>query len=318
MKVRSPDGDTEYFDIVAGVLQGDTLVPYLFIICLDYVLTTSIDKIEENGFELTKKRSRRYSKKTITDADYADDITILANRPNQAETLLDSLEQAAAGIGLHVNAHKTENMCFNQTGDISTLDGTSLKLVDKFTYLGRSVSSTEKDIDTGLTKAWIAINRLSIIWKSDLTDKMKRSFFQAAVVSILLYECTTWTLTKQLEKRLDGNYTRMLRAILNKSWRQHFTKHEIYGHRPPITKTIQVRRTRHAGHCWRSRDELISDVPYGPCRAKAGRPARTYILQLCEDTGRSPENLPEAMNNREKWREMIYMRVGWNFIGLPR
>ena len=191
MKVRSPDGDTEYFDIVAGVLQGDTLTPYLFIICLDYVLRTSIDKIRENGFELAKKRGRRYPAKTITDADYADDIVILANTPNQAETLLHSLERAVAGIGLHVNAHKTEYMCFNQTGDISTLEGTFLKLVDKFTYLGSSVSSTEKAIDSWLTKVWTAIDKLSILWKSDLTDKMKRSFFQAVVVSILQYGCTT-------------------------------------------------------------------------------------------------------------------------------
>ena len=219
---------------------------------------------------------------------------ILANTRNQAETLLHSLERAAAGIGRHVNAHKTEYMCYNQTGDISSQDGTSLKLVDKFTYLGSSVSSTEKDINRRLTKAWTAIDRLSNIWKSDLTDKMKRSFFQAAVVSILLYGCTTWTLTKRLEKKPDGNYTRMLRAILN-------TRHQLYDHLLPITKTIQVRRTRHAGHCWICRDELISDVllwtpTYG--RAKAGRPARTYIQQLCED-------LPEAMNNREKWRERV-------------
>ena len=175
-------------------------------------------------------------------------------------------------------------MCYNQTGDITTLDGTPLKLVDKFTYLGSRVSSTEKDIDTRLTRAWTAIDRLSVIWKSDLTDKMKRSFFQAAVVSIPLYGCTTWT----REKKLDGNYTRMSRAILNKSWRQHPTKHQLYDHLPPITKTIQVTQTRHAGHCWRNRDELISDVllwtpTYG--RAKAGRPPRTYIQQLCEDTG---------------------------------
>ena len=196
----------------------------------------------------------------------------------------------------------------NQTGDISTLDGTPLKLVDKFTYLGSSVSSTEKDIDTRSTKAWAAINRLSIIWKSDLTDKIKRSFFQAAVVSILRYGCTTWTLTKRLEKNLDGNYTRMLRAILNKSWQQHPTRHQLYGHLPLITKTIQVKQTRHAGHCWRSRGELISVVllwtpTYG--RAKAGRPAPTYIQQLCEDTECSPDNLPEAMNDREKWRERV-------------
>ena len=137
---------------------------------------------------------------------------------------------------------------------------------------------------------------------------MKRSFFQAAVVSILLYGCTTWTLTKRLERRLDGNYTRMLRAVLNKSWRQHPTRLQLYGHLPPITKTIQVRRTRHAGHCWRSKDELISDVllwtPTHGC-ARVGRPARTYIQQLCEDTGCNPEDLPEAMNDREKWRETV-------------
>ena len=207
------------------------------------MLRTSINKIRENRFELTKKRSRRYPAKTITDADYADDIALLANTPDQAETLLHTLERAATGIGLHVNAHKTEYMSYNQTGDTSTQDGTSLKLVDKFTYPGSSVSSTEKDIYTRLTKVWTAINKLSIIWKSDLTDRMKRSFFQAAVVSIQLYGCTTWTLTKRLEKKLDGNYTRMVRAVLNKSWRQHPTRHQLYGHLPPITKTIKFRRT---------------------------------------------------------------------------
>ena len=118
-------------------------------------------------------------------------------------------------------------------------------------------------------------------------------------MSILLYGCTTWMLTKWLEKKLDGNYTRMLRAILNKSWRQHPSKHQLYGHLPPITKTI---------HCWRSRNELICDVLlWTPTydRAKAGRPARTYIQQLCKDTGCSPEDLPEAMNDREKWWERV-------------
>ena len=138
--------------------------------------------------------------------------------------------------------------------------------------------------------------------KSDLTDKMKRSFFQAAIVSILLYGCTTWTLTKRMEKKLDGNYTRMLQAILNKSWRQHPTKQQLYGHLPPITTTIQVRRTRYAGHCWRSRDEHISDrLLWTPShgRAKAERPVRTYIQQLCADAGCELEDLPEAMDDRE-------------------
>ena len=138
VKVRSPDGDTDYFDIVAGVLQGDTLAPCLFIILQDYVLRKSIDLMKENGFKLAKERSRRYLAQTIMDADYADDM---ANTPTQAISLLHSLE-------------RTE-------------------------------------------KAWTYIDRLSVIWKSDLTDKIKRSFFQVAVVSILLYRCTTWTLTKR-------------------------------------------------------------------------------------------------------------------------
>ena len=95
---------------------------------------------------------------------------------------------------------------------------------------------------------------------------------------------------------------------MNKSWRQHPTRHQLYSHLPPIMKTIQVRRTRHAGHCWRSKDKIISDVllwtpAYG--RAKAGWPAQTYIQQLCEDMGCSPEDLPEAMIDREKWRERV-------------
>ena len=124
--------------------------------------------------------------------------------------------------------------------------------------------------------------------------------------------CSSWIFFKTMFCMLFGItmtfYTRMLRAILNKSWQQHPTRHQLYGHLPPITKTIQVRRTRHAGHCWRSRDELIRDVllwipTHG--RAKAGRPARTYIQQLCEDTGCCPEDLPRAMNDREEWRERV-------------
>ena len=197
------------------------------------MLRTSIDKIRENGFVLTKKRSRRYPAKTITDADYADDIAILANTPNQAETLLHSLERAAAGIALHVNAHKTEYMCYNQTGDISTLDGTPLKLVDKFTYRGSSVSSTEKDIDTRLTKAWTAINRLSIIWKSDLIDKMKRSFFQTAAVWMHYMDANKTAgeeARRQLHKNAASNLEQVLAATAHKTptIRQPASYHENY------------------------------------------------------------------------------------------
>ena len=159
----SPDGDTDYFDIVSGVLQGNTLTQYLFIISLDYVIRTSIDKMKDNGFKTTKERSRRYPAQTITEADYADDIVLQENTPSQTKTQLHSLERAAEGKGLHVNARKTEYMCFYQRGDIYTLNGSSLKLIDKFTYPGSSVSSTETEIITGLSKAWTTNDRLLII-----------------------------------------------------------------------------------------------------------------------------------------------------------
>ena len=212
------------------------------------MLRTSTDKIRENGFELTKKRSRRHHAKAITDVDYDDDIAILANTHDQAKTLQYSLKRAAAGICLHVNAHKTEHMCFHQTGDISILGGSSMKLEDKFTYLGSSISSTEKDIDTRLSKAWTAIDKLSIIWKSDLTDKMKRSFFQSPVVLILLYGCTTWTLTKWLEKKarrqLHKNAASNIEQVLDA------TPHKAPTIRPPTYHHENYqRRSRHTGHC---------------------------------------------------------------------
>ena len=147
--------------------------------------------------------------------------------------------------------------------------------------------------------------KLSATWPAILFMRIFSPYHIYIYIYIQQYR---WTLTKRLKKKLDGNYTRMLRAILNKSWRQHPKRHQLYGHLPPITKTIQVKGARHAGHCWRSKDELISDVllwnpAYG--QAKAGRPARTYIQQLCEDTGCSPEDLPKAMNDREKWRERV-------------
>ena len=125
---------------------------------------------------------------------------------------------------------------------------------------------------------------------------------------MLLYGCATWTLTKLMKKKLDGHYSRILRAILNKSRRHHSTKQNLYGHLSPITKTIKMRRTRHAEYCRRIRDLLISNVllwTHSHERARGKGPARTYIQQLCVDTGYSPENLPETMDDREGWRERV-------------
>ena len=144
---------------------------------------------------------------------------------------------------------QARHMCFNRRNDISALISSSWKLMDMFTYLGWIASPIEKDINTRLAKARTAIPRQSVTWKSSLADEMKHSFFYAAVGSILLYGCTTWTLTKRIEKKLDVNNARILQAILDKSWRQLPKKQQLYGPLPHMTKIIQVRRTRHAGYC---------------------------------------------------------------------
>ena len=171
-------------------------------------------------------------------------------------------------------------MCFNQEGAVFTPNGSSLKLVDKFMYLDNSISSSESDISICLVKTWTVIDRLLIIWKSDLSDKMKWNFFLAAIVTILLYGCTTWILTKCAEKKLNENYTRMLQDVLNISWQQHPTKQQLYSHLLSFSKTIQIRRTRKAGHYWRSKDKLISNIllwtpSYGG--TSVGWPTRTYL-----------------------------------------
>ena len=308
--VRSPDGDTDFFDVLAGVLQGDTLAPFLFILSLDYTLRTSVDSLNELGFTLEAAKSRRYPAKKITDADYADDLALITNKIKDAEKLLHALEDTAAQIGLYINAGKTEFICYNQNGEIKTTKGKTLKKVEHFTYLGSNISSTTKDVSIRIAKAWSALNRLRPIWKSSLPDNMKRNFFRAVVESVLVYGSTAWTLTKQLEDKLDGTYTKMLRAVLNKSWKQHPNNKELYGNIPKISDTIRERRTRFAGHCWRSKSELVSDLLLWTPKhghTTVGRPHKTYIDQLAQDAGMQIQDLKNAMEDRNVWRQRVNM-----------
>ena len=200
-------------------------------------------------------------------------------------------------------------MCCNKKGFISTLNGGSLKLVDKFMYLKDRVASTENDTIRRQVNEWTANVRLSIIWKSDPSDKTKKIFFQAVVVSILLYRRTAWTLTKQTEKKLRESCTRILRAILNESLMQDPSKQQRFSHQPPISKTTLRRRTSDVSHCWRSKDEHISDVlQWTPShrRASFGRPIRTYLKQLFTDTGCSLKDLPKAIVDRDERQTRVW------------
>ena len=184
--VRSPDGDTEFFDIIAAVLQGDTLAPYLFIIVIDYVLR-NLDQNKNLGFTLRKQLSRRYPAEMLTDADFADDLVLLSDKIGNAEKLLNILETAAASVGLYMNTTKTKFIAVNTEGTITAQNGCDLERVNNFDYLSSKIISSENDIQARIGSAFSALNKLTPIWKSNLDVSIKREFFTATVESVLSY-----------------------------------------------------------------------------------------------------------------------------------
>ena len=310
-KVITPDGETNPFNIVAGVLQGDTLAPYLFAIVLDHVMRQAVGtKINELGFELERRKSRRHPAVVISDLDFADDIALLSEEIEQAQQLLHRVEHESAKVGLQLNDKKTKVMSFNQKNptNINTRNGERLEVVANFKYLGSWMESTEKDFEVRKALAWSSCHKLKRIWNSPLSRSFKVRIFLATVESVLLYGCGAWTITKTLKKRINGCYTRMLRMCLGISWKQKLTNDELYRELPPVTTKIAERRLKLAGHCIRHPELSASNlVLWKPSRGtpRQGKPAMTYIDCLCDDLDVEDEReIRIAMNNRAQWREL--------------
>ena len=199
-------------------------------------------------------------------------------------------------------------MNINSNKTVKSIYGEVLKNVDNFIYLGSEIESTDKEIKIIIAKSWVALDKLSSIWKSPLSTTLKRNLFRAVVEYVLLYGSKAWTLTKKHEKKLDGTYTRILRAILNISWKEHPTKIGHYGNISPLTSIIRIRRTRFAGHCYRSEEEIVKYVLlWTPNHGttQIGRSRKTYIKQLCDDTGLTTEELKTAMKDRTTWKTIV-------------
>ncbi|KAL5271007.1 hypothetical protein ACHWQZ_G001606 [Mnemiopsis leidyi] len=316
-KVLTAEGCTEVFDILAGVLQGDTLAPYLFIIVIDYIMTVAIDDNEtEHGFTLKPAQSRRVVSETVTDVEFADDVALVTDSIEAAQNLLGRLETAASSVGLSMNDGKTEFLTVNtpdEEANIKSSSGRQLKHVKDFKYLGSWIATTEKDIRTRKAKAWAACHKLMKVWKSNLRRSMKIRLFVATVESILLYGSETWTLTESLSKQIDGCYTRMLRMALDVNWKQHLTNKEVYGTLPRATMKIQERRMRLAGHLQRHPELTASSLllwePKHGARTR-GRPALTYVDNLRKDTGLSDtREIAGLMADRLLWRRHINART---------
>ena len=192
-RVQTPDGETELFDITAGVLQGDTLAPFLFIIVLDYAMRKAMadGKEEDLGFTITPRRSRRHPKEVLADLDFADDIALLSDAIEQAQELLLRVETECSKVGLGLNGPKTKYVAYNTEAQhqLRTRDGTVLEQKDDFKYLGSWVNESSKDIAVRKALAWRALNDMNKIWKSSMNTNLKKRFFIATVESILLYGC---------------------------------------------------------------------------------------------------------------------------------
>jgi len=310
-RVVTPDGETDLFNIVAGVLQGDTLAPYLFAIVLDHVMRQAVgNKVHELGFEIERRKSRRHPAVAISDLDFADDIALLSEEITQAQQLLLRVEQESAKVGLQLNDKKTKVMAFNQEApvDLNTRKGEKLEVVTNFKYLGSWMESTEKDFEVRKALAWSSCHKLKKIWNSSLSRNIKVRLFVATVESVLLYGCGAWTLTKSLEKRINGCYTRMLRMCLGISWKQKLTNIQLYRELPKVTNKIAERRMKLAGHCIRHPELSASTlVLWKPTKGtpNPGKPAITYIDNLCDDLGvEDEEEIKTKMNDRVQWREL--------------
>ena len=237
---------------------------------------------------------------------------MLSNEIHQAQQLLKEVETEAAKVGLHVNAKKTEYMPHHQDQPhniIRSISGGEIKQVENFRYLGGWMKNCESDIKIRKALAWAACHKLRSIWSSKLRIPIKIRLFLCTVESVLLYNSETWSLTKQMEKSLDGTYTRMLRMALNISWKQHMTNEELYGKLPKVTSKIAMRRLRLAGHCVRHPEEIASQLfLWEPSRGTAnrGRKPVDFIDLIKRDTGLDSINeIKASMCDRNVWKGFV-------------
>ena len=304
--IITPDGETNLFEIVAGVLQGDTLAPFLFILVLDYVLRLSLDSMQEKGIEIQPRRSRRYPAEHLTDLDFADDLALFSQSVKDAESLLHSLEQEAAKVGLYCNESKTKFICTTTDPlQLKSSSGITIDKVDDFKYLGSFIMDSGKDFRTRKAMAWDACNKLEAIWRSNIGNKIKIKLFCALVEPILLFGAETWTLTTRLQQRLDGTYTNLLRRVQNIHWREHATLKIIYGDLPPISARLIQKRTQFAGHCQRATGEAISSLLLWKPTGRVFSRKLTFPGVIARDTGLEIADLDTAMQNRDVWREIV-------------
>ena len=302
----------ELINLKVGVLQGDTLAPYLFIIVIDYILRKALNDLENQpnpvrpGFKLsnstsnshnldfsshsyrtrntTGSRSSKFitesnSLHNITDLDFADDLTLLASTFADAQCFLSMVETIALTVGLKINRKKTVYLVAGNptptTGLFLCDSPTPIEQVSDFKFLGSYLINTKSDIQYRITLAWSAARKLGRIWHNPtIENTYKLNIFRATIESILLYAAETWVLTTTLEKKLDSAYNRLYRYALNINWKDKITNAQLFATFQPLSVRLRFRRLQFAGHCFRS----ISTAPQPVSELLFWSPQSKFII----------------------------------------
>ena len=310
--VITPVGLTDYFNILTGIFQGDTLAPLLFIIVIDYILRKTFKTTSEPGIEIAPRSGSRSPAKHIRDLSYADDITLLAHSLQEAQNLLSNLEKAALQVGLKINDDKTKVMSINNPSQhqLTTITGAPLENTSSFKYLGSYIPDSDTDFNRRKAQAWTAMGKLNKVWKSNITRECKIRFFQASVESILLYGSETWTVSSSLKTKIDGTYTKLLRKVLNVRWQDHPTNLSLYQNLPKLSDKIQKRRLNFAGHCARATKQPVTPLLFWKPQqgtTSRGRPQKSYIQNILEDTNlQETSEVLTLMYDKQAWKDLIH------------
>ena len=324
---------SEAFRVSTGVLQGDVLAPFLFIIVMDYVSNQSANdygylthkgKPRHNEREPRKNSAATKATKDrkLNDLTFADDVALLENTALGAQQQLDAYKTNAERVGLRLNIKKTEQMQLNRApGEVAKLqvDDQEITVVDDFKYLGAQIGSTEKDVKSRIALAWLAFARLKPILKAARpTVKFKMRLFKAACVPVLLYGCESWVLTEKLLKSLDVFARTCYRIILNiRQADEHITNEELYrrANQQPMREIIRERQLKFIGHCLRMNEDEPANI-YALYTSEIGttsrgRPPLSYLKQISNyltydnKTDLSAENITELARKKEERKQRI-------------
>ena len=323
--VKTEDGISDPIHVQAGVLQGDTLAPFLFIIALDYVLRASI--FEQDGVPLsacstgTRITRRRDGARVITDLDFADDIILFCPTLHQARATLHRVEAVALTIGLRINSgrEKTEYFTIGRIRDeenlfsLSLADGRTVPKVDHYKYLGTNILKPLVDLSTRIGLAWKSLITLKGVWRSKLSANLKDYLFIALAQSIYAYGAVAWPLKKAQQMRLCGATTRMLRYIRGLGYSEHISLSDLYRGIPQATTMVTQRRLRLIGHVIRSEEDhplkLLLGWKPNWCTRKIGGPKMSLNDAILTDGGYDRlsgwHKLKNDAKDREHWSRII-------------